>query len=215
MAQHHNMFHPSTRITNAEINKILEQYDGFIQYMARKNVPRNIILSGEIATEIDDLAQNIRLKLWQALQKREIHNVKSYIRAIAYNEGINIVRLQEPTMRIITNEEGELPQACALVAAGQEVYDPTQNIEVEEMLGSYKSNLTENVVKLPKQQQRAMINSLKDQIADMLPLVDMFLPHGIDVESLAWPEAENELRSSRVSLSVARKKLRISMKGED
>ena len=205
----------SSSLTVEEINEILEQYDNFIQFMARKNISRTTMLVGEIAAEIDELAQNIRIKLWKALEKREIQYAKSYIGAIAHNEQVNMLRKQEPITRIITNEDGELPPTCTLVAASQEVCDPTQTIEEEEMLASYSCNLPKHVVKLPPKQRHAMICALKEQVSDLLALVDMFQPHGIDVDSLAWPEEENERLSSRVSLSVARKKLRTSMRGEN
>lgn len=210
MAQQHNVFNSNVRIANDEINETLEQYDSFIQCLARKSIPRNIVPVWKIDMEIDDLAQNIRFKLWTALQRREIYNVKSYIRGIVHNEVVTMVRQHEPTMQLVTNDEGELSQTYVVLAASQDVYDPTENVELEETLERYSSKLTKEVVKLPPRQQRAMICALKEQIADLLPLVHMFLPHGIDVESLDWPEAENELRSSRVSLSIARKKLRAS-----
>ena len=210
MAPQHTMFNPNVCITSDEINEILVQYDGFIQCLAQRSIPRNIVSVAEIDMEIDDLAQNTRFKLWMALQKRDINNVKIYIRGIMRNEVVTMVRQHEPTTQLVTNDEGELPQIYIVVAASQEAYDPTEHAEREEMLERYSSNLTRDVVKLPPQQQRAMLCALKEQIADLLPLVDMFLPHGIDVESLDWPEAENELRSSRVSLSIARKKLRAS-----
>jgi hypothetical protein len=59
-----------------------------------------------------------------------------------------------------------------------------------------------------------MVCALKDQIADILPLVDLFLPCGIDIESMHWSETAGELQSERTSLSVARKKLRTLRKQE-
>ncbi len=210
MTQQHDMFNSNIRITNDEINEILQQHDSLILYLARKNIPRNIVPVWKIDMEIDDLAQNIRSKLWTALQRREIYDMKSYIRGIVRNEIVNMVRQHEPTTRLVTNDDGEPSQTFVVVAASQEAYDPVENVELDEMLESYSSKLTQEVVKLPLHQRHAMICTLKDQIADLLPLADMFSPYEVDVESLEWPEAENELRSSRVSLSIARKKLRAS-----
>ena len=208
MTSQRNVFNASTGTTNEEINEILVQYDGFIQHLARKNVPRNVISAEEIDMEIDDLVQTTRFKLWLALQKREIHNVKNYIRGIMRNEVVTTVRQHEPTTRLVMNDEGELPQTSTVLVASKESYDPVAYAEQEEVLTCYSSKLTQHIVPLPPQQRRAILCALKEQIADLLPLADMFQPYGIDVEHLDWPEAENELRSSRVSLSIARKKLR-------
>ncbi len=202
-------------ITVEEINAILEQYDSFIYYLARRYIPRGILFGGVIDMDVEDLVQKTRIKLWTALQKHDIHSMKSYIRRIVRNETVDMVRQHKPVVPLSTSDDSELPQSSRLVAVGQEVSDPTEHVEAKEMLASYSSNLPEHVVKLPPLQQRAMICELKDRIADLLPLVDMFQRHGMDIKNVAWPKAENELRSSRVSLSIARKKLRATMKVEE
>jgi RNA polymerase sigma factor (sigma-70 family) len=203
---------PTARIPNSDVNEILEHYDSFIRMLARKNMPRSITSADVIDLDMDELVQITRLKLWLALEKQDIRNMNAYIRRIVYNEAVNMVRQHNPILPLITNDEGELCQAHVMTASGQEIQDPLEKIEQEEMLSSYSSELTENVLELPPQQQRALICALKDQIADILPLVDMFLPYGIDVESMHWPETENELQSARTSLSVARRKMRASKK---
>ncbi|SRR5216684_1414411 len=206
------MCNPTARTYNSDIDEILEQYDGFIRALARKNIPRTITSADVIDLEIDELVQITRLKLWLVLQKQDIRHMNAYIRRIVHNEAINMVRQYKPIEPLITNDEGELYQAHVMIASGQEIQDPAEEIEQEEMLSSYSSKLTEAVPKLPPQQQRAMICALKDQIGDILPLVDLFLPYGIDIESMHWPETEGELQSVRTSLSIARKKLRASRK---
>jgi len=206
------MCNPTARTYNSDIDEILEQYDGFIRALARKNIPRTITSADVIDLEIDELVQITRLKLWLVLQKQDIRHMNAYIRRIVHNEAINMVRQYKPIEPLITNDEGELYQAHVMIASGQEIQDPAEEIEQEEMLSSYSSKLTEAVPKLPPQQQRAMICALKDQIGDILPLVDLFLPYGIDIESMHWPETEGELQSVRTSLSIARKKLRTSRK---
>jgi DNA-directed RNA polymerase specialized sigma24 family protein len=206
---------PTPRIQNSDINDILQRYDGFIRMLARKNIPHSITLVDTIDLDIDDLAQTIRLKLWLALQKHEVHNIPAYIKGIVHNEVIDMVRQHKPVEPLITNDEGELYQPQTMIASGQRVQDPSEEIEQEEMLKSYASKLTEHVPKLPPQQQRAMICALKDQVADLLPLVDLFLPYGIDVESLHWPEQKNELQSIRSSLSVVHNKMRAFKNDED
>lgn len=198
---------PAPCINNSDINEILEVYDSFIRMLARKNMPRSITTTDVIDLDIDELAQIIRVKLWLALQKQDIRTMRAFIRRVGHNEAITMVRQHKPVVSLITNEEGEPYHAHVMIACGQEIQDPTEEIEQEEMLQYYSRTLTAEVPKLPPQQQRAMICSLKDQISDLLPLVEMFLPYGIDVENIDWPETESELQSTRSSLSVARRKL--------
>ena len=207
-----DMCNPTARIPNSDVDDILEYYDDFIRMLARQNIPHTITSADVIDLDIDELAQITRFKLWLALQKQDIRHMKAYIRRIVYNEAINMVRQYKPVEPLITSDEGELYQAHVMIASGQAIQDPAEEIEQEEMLSSYSSKLTEAIPKLPPQQQRAMICALKDQIADILPLVDLFPPHGIDIESMHWPETEGELQSVRTSLSIARKKLRASRK---
>jgi len=207
-----DMCNPTARIPNSDVDDILEYYDDFIRMLARKNMPRSITSADVIDLDIDELVQITRLKLWLALQKQDIRNMNAYIRRIVYNEAVDMLRQHKPILSLVTNDEGELYQAHIMIASGQEIQDPLEEIEQEEMLKSYSSKLTESVPKLPPQQQRAMICALKDQIADIIPLVDLFLPFGIDIENIHWPETECELQSVRTSLSIARKKLRASRK---
>ena len=204
------MCNPTARIPNSDVDEILEHYDGFIRTLARKNMPRTITSADVIDLDIDELAQITRLKLWLALQKQDIRNMNAYIRRIVHNEAINMVRQHKPIMSLLTDDEGEPYLAHTMIASSQVIQNPAARIEEEEMLSSYSSKVIQIVLDLPPQQRRAMICALKDQIADILPLVDMFLPYGIDVESIHWPKTENELQSMRASLSIARRNLRAS-----
>lgn len=196
------------RIQNGEINDILQSYDGFIRMIARNSFPRSITSEDTIDLDIDELVQFTRLKLWLALQKQDIRNIPAYIRGIVHNEAIDMLRKYKPIEPLTAHEDSELYQLQTMIAPGQRVQDPSEEIEHEEMLKSYVSKLTENVPKLPPQQQRAIICALKKQVADLLPLVDMFLPYGIDVESIHLPVPKNELQSLRSSLTVAHRKMR-------
>lgn len=199
---------PTAGPHNSDVDEILEHYDSLIRTLARRNIPHAITSAEVIDLDIDELAQITRLKLWSALQKQYIRNTNAYIRRIVHNEAINMLRQHKPVGPLNTDNEGEAYLAHTMIASSQVIQDPTERIEEEEMLSSYFSKLVQNVLELPPQQQRAMICALKDQIADILPLVDMFLPYGIDVESIHWPETKKELQRMRASLSVARRKLR-------
>lgn len=198
------------RTRNNKVDEMLERCDSFIQTLARKKIPRTITSAEVIDLDIDELAQITRFNLWLALRKQDIRNTNAYIRRIVYNESINMIRQHKPVESLITDDDGELSLTHRIVASSQEIQNPAERIEHEEMLSSYRRRLIQIVLELPPQQQRAMICELKDQIADILPLVDMFRPYGIDIESIHWPETKKELQRMRSSLSVARRKLRAS-----
>lgn len=208
---------PTTCTLTSEVDEILVQYDSFIRTLARKYIPRTITSAEVLDLDIDELVQIARIKLWFALQNQEIriiHNMRAFIRQIVHNEAVNMLRQHKLVVPLILNDEGELYVVHVLIASGQGTQDPTEEIEQEEMLGSYSSKLTEYVPKLPPQQQRAMICALKDQIADILPLVDLFLTCDIDIECMHWSETASKLQSERSSLSVARKKMCAFRKAE-
>jgi len=86
--QQSDMLHIPASGSKDEANAILEDLDGFILRLARKNIPRNFLVQSEMNLEIDDLAQNIRVKLWLAMGKGTLINVKAYLRSIAYTEAV-------------------------------------------------------------------------------------------------------------------------------
>jgi len=200
---------------NTDIDEILEHCDSLIRSLARKNFPYTITSAAAIDLDIDELAQITRFKFWLALQKQDIRNTNAYIRRIVHNEAINMVRQHKPVESLNTNDEGEPYLAHTMMASNHVIQEPAEKVEEEEMLSSYSSKLVQNILELPPQQQRAMICALKDQIVDILPLVDTFLLYGIDIESIHWPESKKELQRMRASLSVARRKLRASKISEE
>lgn len=212
MRQQDEMLHTTAQICQRDIEGILYQYEPFIRALARKHIPQSIIHREILDLEIDELAQKTLFNLWQALLKQDIRNKRAYIRRIVRNEAIDMLRRHKPIVSFSVDEDGELHQEFVVIASSQAVQDPVEMVEQEEMLNSYSGNLAEEVQALPAQQQRAMICMLKDKISDILSVVDMFQPYGIDAENMDWPETENELRSAHVSLSIARKKMRASKK---
>jgi DNA-directed RNA polymerase specialized sigma24 family protein len=54
----------------------------------------------------------------------------------------------------------------------------------------------------------AVGEGMQDQLEDILPLVEAFMDHGMDIEAINWPMEKDEMQRLRASLSIARKKLR-------
>ena len=79
-------------ISTAALAEILESVDGFIQSQACSKVPRGVVPPEVLDLERDELAQQTRIKLWKALQVREVKNIKAYINVIIIHEVVNMVR---------------------------------------------------------------------------------------------------------------------------
>ena len=191
-----------------DIEKVLEDFDGYIRSLAEKKAPRAFVPTEILDLEIDEIVQNTRMKLWQALQRREIINPGAYVRCIVQSECVNIVRRHKHLLPLPVNEEGELWQGKVLVTPGQGMQDPAYELASLEALTDWMREIVDEVLALPRRQRQAMLCVLKDLAVDIAPLSKVLIEHGIDIETIDWPNERDELQSFRASLSVARGKLR-------
>src|SRR6266566_1776676 len=77
--------------TSEEILKRLDWYIvGQVQHLRRSSLldTRNAIQN----LDTDELVQRVRIKFWQALERREIHHPHAYIQLIVRSEFIDMVR---------------------------------------------------------------------------------------------------------------------------
>lgn len=187
-------------ISKTDIAEILEELDRRIVALARKRVPRYAVRPGEQDLEIDELAQQTRIKLWLALEKGGIANPTGYAGSIAYTEAIDMLR--------------RFRSVCvAAQKIGEQLYnesmrDPSLDIEQEEALKICVTRVAQAIRALPPCQKRAMICALKDAPDDTLPLLMALQASGVDVESMQWPDDKVAAQRLRASLWVSREKLR-------
>ena len=205
---------PSAYDSDFDVDALLEQHDEYIVALAKKYLPRTIAPAEVLDLEIDELAQNSRIKLWLALQKRKITHPRSYIRCIVQTESVDMIRQHKPILPLLTDEDGELKQGNLLAIPGEGMQDPLYELEREEMMADYIAKAVDDVLKLPACQQSAMICALKDQLDDVLLLIEAFKKRQVGIEAVDWPEKKEEIQRIRASLSIARKKLR-SLKSKD
>lgn len=201
---------PETAARDEEItiDELLKKYNPYIVSLAWKSILRGAVPPENLPFAIDELTQNVRLKLWQAIQKKPIAHFKAYIGRIVQNEAVNILRRKEPTSPLPVNEEGELYQGHLLLAIADGDQDSwLDEIEQEEAAANCIALAAEAIQRLPPRQQRAMICSLKDRIDDSLPLLEALTERKIDIGDMSWPEEEEDVIRLKASLSVVRKKL--------
>jgi DNA-directed RNA polymerase specialized sigma24 family protein len=203
-----NLPGPSAYDNDFDVDKMLEDHDAFIVALARKNVPYNVTSPELLDLDIDELAQNTRIKLWIASQKKRITCLKAYIRCIVRSQSVNMVREHKPVLPLPTDEDDELYQGNLLIILGEGMQDPLAELEQDEMIAEYITKTVDEVLKLPPRQQLSMICSLKEELDDLLLLVNAFKDRGVDIEIVNCPEEQEEIQRYRASRSVARKKMR-------
>src|SRR5690348_4934068 len=69
-----------------------------IQSAARKAMTslRSLVPAEVLDLEIDEMAQIIRIKLWQAMQQHRIEHLAAYIQRMAHNEMLQWLRRYRP-----------------------------------------------------------------------------------------------------------------------
>jgi hypothetical protein len=161
--------------------------------------------------EIDDLAQKVRIRVWQAWCKQHIENPRAYIKRVVHNENISCLRQRKNVMSLPLNEDGELNNDDRLFGEHAGPQDPQQQFEQEETIRDYIDQTADVVATLPRTQQRAILCSLKDRVDDLLTWTHTLQQRGLDIGSVHWPTDSEELQALRSSASIARKKLYASV----
>jgi DNA-directed RNA polymerase specialized sigma24 family protein len=190
-----------------EINITLEQVDCYIRALAFQHIPQQVTSPETRDLDVAELAQKSRIKLWQALEKGPIINVKAYLRSIVYHEAINMVRTYKNTLPLPVHEEDDLYGQQAYFAV-EEMQDPLYIIEQEEQLEERAQMLAGAIGNLPRRQRWAMMCKLKEHIGDILPLIKYMPTSKKDIQLMIRPKGKKDAQRYAALLSVSRKKLR-------
>lgn len=198
-------------ISEASIQEILEQFDGYIASLAWRSIPRSIVRMEMVDLEVDELIQRVRIKLWSTLQRQTLTNIKGYIKRIVQTEVVDMIRRHKPTLSLPVDEDGE-PGSCRASAAPmvyrERIQDPSYEFEQEESFNDLVMKAAQAVCKLPTRQRYALICSLTDKLDECLQLIAALKDRGQDIEKAKWPENKEDKQRLKASLSISRKKLR-------
>jgi hypothetical protein len=170
-------------------------------------MPRSGVPLAQLDDEREDLAQRVRIKLWQTLQKRRVGNLKAYISCIVFTEVIDLLRRRRAPLLLPLDDDEEFCWQDVPGAALKDTHDPAYQIEQEEALEAITKKAATALLHLPPRQFQAMLCALKDRIEDVLPLIEALKTSGVNVDEIHWPQAKNEVKKWRVSLFLARKRL--------
>jgi len=198
---------PLNPSTCDDINEFLERCDRFIVALAREKVPRNILAPEMWNMEIDELAQNVRIKLWLAAREKTIDTPKAYIRQIILHEVVNLVRQYKLFLQLPLNEDGELILGTLLVTLSREFDDPMRIVEQKEALDELLKKLIDAVLTLPPRQKHVEICSLKEKVDDVIHLLEAFRDREVEVGSVQWPADEADRVRLKASKSPAQRKV--------
>jgi DNA-directed RNA polymerase specialized sigma24 family protein len=194
--------------SNEDIEEILQGCDAYIVALARAKLPRTGLPLVLLADEREDLAQRVRIKLWQTLQTRHVLNLKAYIRCMVFTEVIDLLRRRRAPLLLPLEDAAESCWQDVSAAALKDTDDPASQIEQEEALADLSKQVATALLHLPPRQFQAMICALKDRLDDVLPLLDALQKSGVKIDEIDWPQANHEVKNWQASLSIARKKLR-------
>lgn len=202
-------YYPDNLYNNPDaINEFLTALYPYIFKLAHQYILRYMIPQDIVNLEIDEITQVSLIKIWDTVNKhKNITNFKAYVRSIVHNEAINLSRSRHRQMGTLPLDNDEELQQGSVIAAGQPPQEPGAEIEQEETMTHYTITIANDIQMLPPRQKDAFMQSLKDHIDDILPIMDALIDYGIDVNAVEKAQGQKEQQQLRASLSVARKKL--------
>lgn len=189
----------------SDVNASLARYVPYIQSLLRKKS------SPEKEEDVKDVSQEVLLALWLNMIPREgeINSPIGYVHSVVHSHWVDAVRKcrRQPTLPLL-EEDGECSHEVVRNFPGEAMGDPAREYERKELL----EEVIYEVTQLPPIQMKAMICMLRDEVGNIFPLAREFAKYSIDIRSTVWPDDRHEYQSWLSSLSVARKKLRTSLK---
>jgi len=206
---------PSFALTvseNGSVDSVLSRYDAYIYALAQKFIPHQFARRAsddEFNMEVDELVQRSRIKLWHALEKRQVAFPKAYIRNIVYSECVDLARQHKSYVPLPVDDDGELYQGNAFLSAGEDVSDPGNILEQKERHTERLKELINIVLyRLTRRQKQAFLFGLRERIDDVDALNETLAEHEFELEdNICMPASRAERRSWQASCSQARRKI--------
>src|SRR5438270_10396947 len=183
---------------------ILRRLDGYIvsqvhrlgHYYSRDIHPAVLDL------ELDEVIQRVRIKLWQALEKRDIRYPYAYVKLIIQSEFIDMTRRQKPYLSLSIDEE--LTHAEVEIAA-RHMADPAETVAQQMDASTCLKEMIQAVLALPPRQQNAMICSLKERVDDLRQLIEAFKVYKMDIQAIQWSVVKVKKNSHNAALLLDKK----------
>jgi DNA-directed RNA polymerase specialized sigma24 family protein len=199
----------SSSVSDSQVGDILEQYGPYISILAR-SYAHQILRAGIIEDEIEDIAQEARLKLWETViaKRKSISHPKAYIHHIIRNLCVDRTR-RAMLLPLPEDADGELLQGSVLIIPGEGLQDPAHEFEQKEVLTLGCAAMAAEILKLPHVQRCAIVVWLKERRDETsLLLLYNLKKRGLDINAISSPKKADEMLRQRASLLIARRRLR-------
>ena len=203
----------STADEDVALDELLKRYNPYIYALVREKMRQRADIKINpmvLDLEVDEIAQRVLIKLWQALSRGPIQHLEAYINVMVRNELNGMARQRKPTLPLPVDEEGELYTGTMIVTSQERMEDPAIGCEQAETVTMLAARVADAVLSLPLRQQHAMISALAEQMDDVPELVEAFKKRQIDIR-VGWPKNTQETKLLKASLSVARRKVGYAM----
>src|SRR5947207_965351 len=108
-------------------DELLKQYEAYIYALVREKMRRRTDITMDPTVfdlEVDEIAQRVLIKLWQALSRESIERPKAYIMTMVRNELNTMRRERKPTLPLSVDEEGELHLETMIITSQEGMEDP-------------------------------------------------------------------------------------------
>lgn len=155
----------------------------------------------------DEISQNVRIKLWRALEMRVISYPYAYVRTIIKNTFNDLGRECLPPEQVSLDEYGEVSHGSVLVHLSEGWENPEQVVEQKEALTNWLEIASAAILLLPPRQQISMVCSLFQHIDDVVKLKKVFELYEVPIVMEDWPNDVEEKQRLRALVSVARRKV--------
>jgi RNA polymerase sigma factor (sigma-70 family) len=165
---------------------------------------KRVVRSVPPEMDLEDLAQEVSISLWQKLEKEPIQNSEAYIIRMIHNKCIDAWRHHHIELQPLpVAENGEMIVGDILLTPGEGMADPAEEFEQKSAMIDLTEEVAYAVSKLPPRQQRAMAYSLLRKVDNFIQIANAFKAHQIEVEVYP-PEDKAERHLLQASLPPAR-----------
>jgi DNA-directed RNA polymerase specialized sigma24 family protein len=190
------------------------ELDSHIRTQVSKTVHHHSWLfpPGTIDMVADDIAQDIRISLWEISHRKQINTPKPYINTMVHHKVADLARRHRPIYPMPLDEYGELYQGDMIISASLDMGDPSHKVEQEEIERGSIGTIIKFILTLPCIQQQAMLCMLKSLSRDFSELEIALQEQGIDISQYDWPGDPAEMQKLKASLFIAKKKLALHLK---
>ncbi len=164
--------------------------------------------------QLSEIKQNVRIKLWHALESQLILYPRAYIRVIVQNVFYDLGRVRKPPEPLPLDDYGEINQGRVLINQSEEWGNPEQVAEQRENAAHCLALAVEAISRLPRRQKIAMICFLHDRVDDVEQLREAFESFQMPPDIDGWPTDKADARRLRALISVARHKVAAYLNGK-